>query len=124
MKVYERRSAGFTGQVRPLPAERASSTYDTLGTVDCTGSPLTATYNEVAGCAKLYVSGQYTGDLTLASADDIIIKPSAPPANSGAAGREPHPQRRLRAGPDRRQLRPRLPQGRRRTTATTNLDRR
>jgi hypothetical protein len=81
MKVWNA-NAGLTGQVRPLPANGVIYN-DTLGTVDCTGSPLTATYNEGAGCAKLYVSGQYTGDLTLASADDIIIKPNAtPPANS------------------------------------------
>jgi hypothetical protein len=37
-------------------------------------APIQANYGESDDCAKVYVSGQYTGDVTLASADDIIVK--------------------------------------------------
>ena len=36
--------------------------------------PIQVDYSGETGCAKLYVSGTYTKDLTLASADDIIVK--------------------------------------------------
>ena len=48
----------------------------------CTGtvSPKQATYAESTGCAEVYVSGTYTGNVTIGSAKDIIV--SAPDGTS------------------------------------------
>jgi hypothetical protein len=41
----------------------------------CAGpAPRSADYSELAGCAQVYVSGQYTKDVTIASANDVIVK--------------------------------------------------
>jgi len=77
MKVWNAQ-AGFNGEVRPLPANGVIYN-DKLSSCTNTTSPLQATYGETEGCAKTYVSGQYTGNLTVASADDIIVKPNAAP---------------------------------------------
>jgi hypothetical protein len=37
--------------------------------------PIQATYSEPDGCAQVYVSGTYTSSVTVASANDIIIRP-------------------------------------------------
>lgn len=66
---------GWTRKQVALPANGVI--YVQKGT-GCTTTvpPTQANYSEAAGCAKLYVSGEYTGDLTLVSADDIIVKPN------------------------------------------------
>jgi hypothetical protein len=48
--------------------------YVEAGTCGTVIPPIQATYTEGPGCAKAYVSGTYTADTTIASADDIIIK--------------------------------------------------
>jgi Tfp pilus assembly protein PilX len=42
-----------------------------------TASPRVADYNESPGCANAYVSGSYSHSMTLAAANDIIIKPTS-----------------------------------------------
>ena len=46
-------------------------------------SPVTATYNESAGCANVYVSGTYSADLTIAAANDIIVAPTSRTTSNG-----------------------------------------
>jgi len=48
----------------------------TSGTAGCTSdiSPLAATYTEGPGCAQVYVSGTYTGNVTIGSQKDIIVR--------------------------------------------------
>jgi type II secretory pathway pseudopilin PulG len=57
--------------------------YDNSGTCTSNPSPIDTAYDESAGCANVYVSGNYSTDLTIASANDIIV---APPNRSSSAG--------------------------------------
>ena len=51
--------------------------YVKNGTCGASSPPIAANYTEPDGCAQLYVSGSYTKSLTLASKNDIIIRPPA-----------------------------------------------
>lgn len=54
------------------------------GTCTTNPSPISTTYNEAAGCANVYVSGTYSRDLTIASANDIIVAPPSRTSNAGS----------------------------------------
>jgi hypothetical protein len=45
----------------------------------CSQNPTTTDYAEPTGCANVYVSGQYTQSITIASARDIIVRPTQCP---------------------------------------------
>ena len=51
--------------------------YVKNGVCGATSPPIAANYTEPDGCAQLYISGTYTKSLTLASKNDIIIRPPA-----------------------------------------------
>jgi hypothetical protein len=47
--------------------------YVKNGTCSSNPSPTTTTYNESSGCGNVWVNGDYTRDLTIATANDIIV---------------------------------------------------
>jgi Tfp pilus assembly protein PilX len=49
-----------------------------------TASPRVADYKESPGCGNLYVSGTYSHSMTLAAANDIIVKPTDPAKTTDA----------------------------------------
>jgi hypothetical protein len=57
--------------------------YVNSGSCSSNPSPISASYNESAGCANVYVSGNYSADLTIAAANDIIIAPPSRASNDG-----------------------------------------
>ena len=68
--------------------------------VSCSGAytPFETTYEATSPCGNVYVHGTYSGQLTIAADNDIVIDGSLDQL-----------QRRSDAGADRQQLRPRLP---------------
>jgi hypothetical protein len=72
-------AAGTGGTVtnKALPANGVI--YVKTGTSGCTAvdPPVDTTYNESVSCGNLYVSGTYTGSMTLGAKNDIIVKPDA-----------------------------------------------
>ncbi len=65
---------GWSNTSVAMPANGVIYVDEVLGTCNKSVPPVQADYSEPAGCAKVYVSGQYAADVTLASSDDIIIK--------------------------------------------------
>jgi hypothetical protein len=47
--------------------------YVSSGSCSINPSPTNTTYNESTGCGNVWVSGDYTSDLTIAAANDIIV---------------------------------------------------
>lgn len=47
-----------------------------------TYSPFTATYPETSGCGNVYVKGEYSGELTIAAMNDVVINGSLVRTNS------------------------------------------
>ena len=87
---------------------RASSTSRTGDLRRQASPPIAGELQRARPAARrLYVSGTYTKSLTLASADDIIIKSPDGTRTTAILKRDGD----VRARPDRRQLRARLPQG-------------
>ena len=95
----------------------------------CTGEyPTAAKYTEPATCGNVYVSGTYSQSLTIAAANDVIVRPTLGGKLSNAsddANIMRDARQRRHARPDRQQLRPRRAHGQPRNrdgTATTNID--
>jgi Tfp pilus assembly protein PilX len=63
----------------PIPANGV--VYVSNGTCSNAYSPFTATYPATSGCGNAYIHGEYSGQLTLATENDIII--DAPLIHSG-----------------------------------------
>jgi Tfp pilus assembly protein PilX len=59
----------------PYPPKGVIFVKNSTTTCASSNPPITARYDEPVGCAQLYVSGTYTKSLTLASENDIIIRP-------------------------------------------------
>lgn len=55
----------------PIPAN--GLVYVSNGTCPVSYSPFTATYTATSGCGNVYVHGNYSGQLTIAADNDIII---------------------------------------------------
>lgn len=55
----------------PIPAN--GLVYVSNGTCSTPYSPFTATYPTTSGCGNVYVHGTYTGQLTIAAENDIVI---------------------------------------------------
>ena len=104
-KIAERR---FTGQVRiclsgnnmtvgagktcnetvqysgPIPANGV--VYVSSGVCTTSYSPFTATYPATSGCGNAYIHGEYSGQLTLATENDIIIDGNLIHSGEGVLG--------------------------------------
>ena len=70
-------------QTRALPANGVIYVENRTGGCGSQPPPAAATYAEPNTCGNLYVSGTYTKSMTLASANDVIIKPYASTSNNG-----------------------------------------
>ena len=73
--------------------------------------PTAADYNEPSSCGNVYVSGTYSKPLTIAAANDMIVRPTSAARRRPDANLTSGHQRRD-ARPDRQQLRPRRAPGR------------
>lgn len=60
--------------------------YIENGTCETAYSPFTATYPETSGCGNAYVHGEYSGQLTIATENDIIIDGSLVHSGEGVLG--------------------------------------
>ena len=74
---------GGAAQTRSLPANGVIYVANRSGGCGSQPPPVTATYNEPNSCGNLYVSGTYTKSMTLATANDVIIKPYGSSSTNG-----------------------------------------
>jgi type II secretory pathway pseudopilin PulG len=58
----------------PIPSNGV--VYVQNGTCSAVYSPITTVYEETSGCGNAYVSGTYTGQLTIAAENDVVINGS------------------------------------------------
>ncbi len=82
MTVTNAAKYGATPTTVSYPPKGVIYVKNSTTTCGSSNPPITAAYNEPAGCAQLYVSGTYTKSLTLASENDIIVR--APDYSSNA----------------------------------------
>jgi Tfp pilus assembly protein PilX len=61
--------------------------YVKSGSCSSNPSPLNTSYDESSGCANVYVSGNYSADLTIAAANDIVVAPPSRTSNDGSITR-------------------------------------
>lgn len=74
MTVTNAAKYGATPTTVAYPPKGVVYVKNSTTTCGSTNPPITARYDEPAGCAQLYVSGTYTKSMTLASANDIIVR--------------------------------------------------
>ena len=66
-----------TGRTTTMPWPTNGVLYVKNGN-SCTGEiPTAADYNEPSGCGNVYVSGTYAKPLTIAAANDVIVRPTS-----------------------------------------------
>lgn len=68
----------------PIPA--GGVVYISNGTCSTSYSPFTATYPATSGCGNAYIHGEYSGALTLATENDIIIDGNLIHSGEGVLG--------------------------------------
>jgi hypothetical protein len=68
----------------PIPANGV--VYVENGICEVPYSPFTTTYPETSGCGNVYVKGNYSGQLTIAAENDIIINGSLIRSGEGVLG--------------------------------------
>ncbi len=71
------------GTTSPIPSNGV--VYVSNGTCNEPYSPFTAVYPETSGCGNVYIQGEYSGQLTIAAQNDIIINGNLTKA-SGSGG--------------------------------------
>jgi hypothetical protein len=77
---------GGSPQTRALPANGVLYVQNRSGGCGSQPPPSNATYAEPSTCGNLYISGTYTSSMTLAAANDIIIRPPASTSNGDLIG--------------------------------------
>ncbi len=83
MKVDDEPGCG--GTTKNFPANGV--VYISNGTCsNTTYSPFTATYPKISGCGNVYVKGSYSGQLTIAAENDIIINGDLTKSEDGMLG--------------------------------------
>jgi hypothetical protein len=75
-----------SGCTRPLPVNGVIYVRNNTGNCGTQPPPSNATYAEPSSCGNLYVSGTYTSSLTLAAANDIILRPPTGSSNGDLIG--------------------------------------
>ncbi len=68
----------------PIPSNGV--VYVKNGTCSSTYTPFETTYPETSGCGNVYVKGSYTGQLTIAAENDIIINGNLTKGSNGLLG--------------------------------------
>jgi type II secretory pathway pseudopilin PulG len=78
MDVWQQDSSGADSPSTPIKSGWPTNgvIYVNSGTCSTNPSPVNTNYTEAPGCANAYVSGSYSRDLTIASANDIIVGPN------------------------------------------------
>jgi hypothetical protein len=89
MKVWQQDQNGNDTTTTPIKTGWPTNgvIYVSSGSCTTNPSPVDTSYNESAGCANVYVSGNYSADLTIASANDIVIAPPNRSSNAGSITR-------------------------------------
>jgi type II secretory pathway pseudopilin PulG len=78
MTVWQQNSSGADSPSTPIKTGWPTNgvIYVNSGSCSTNPSPVNTDYTESAGCGNAYVSGSYSRDLTIASANDIIVGPN------------------------------------------------
>jgi hypothetical protein len=75
-----------SGTVGPIAIPSSGVVYVQNGSCSASYSPFTATYPTNSGCGNVRVSGAYSGQLTIAAENDIIIWDDVTKSGSGLLG--------------------------------------
>ena len=75
-----------SGTVGPLPFPANGVVYVENGTCSNAYSPFKTTYPSSSGCGNVYVHGNYSGQLTIASENDIIVDGNLTNSGGGMLG--------------------------------------
>ena len=75
-----------TGTVGPIALPSNGVIYVSNGACSSSYSPFTATYPLTSGCGNVYVRGTYSGQLTIAAENDIIIDGNVTRTGNGILG--------------------------------------
>lgn len=75
-----------SGTVGPLPFPSNGVVYVKNGTCSSGYTPFNVTYPSTSGCGNAYVKGNYSGQLTIAAENDVVVDGSLNRSGSGLLG--------------------------------------
>jgi hypothetical protein len=75
-----------SGTIGPIGIPSNGVVYVANGSCSSSYSPFTATYPSTSGCGNVYVHGSYSGQLTIAAENDIIIDGNLTKSGNGMLG--------------------------------------